>query len=375
MKVLYLSNIPSPYMVNFFNELGKECQLTVLFERNTSSERDKSWEQYEFRNFEGIVMHGINTAVDAAFCPQVVKYIKRNRYDFIFVTNPSTPTGIWAIEYLKLRRIPFILESEGGFAKDGKGLKEKFKKQLMSGALLYFSTTEMDDKYFLMYGAVKEKIVRYPFTSLYEKDLLAETTTQLKKIDMKHALGIKEEKMILLVGQFIYRKGNDIMLNACKNIDKNTAVYFIGGTPTQEYLKLKDELGLSHVHFVEFVSKQELKSYYIASDLFVLPTREDTWGLVINEAMAYGLPVITTHMCIAGLALVENNVNGFLVPVDDVEALTDRINEILTHDELRDKMAHRNLEKIQWYTYENMAKRHIELLSNMAAKGWVSHEK
>jgi glycosyltransferase involved in cell wall biosynthesis len=233
----------------------------------------------------------------------------------------------------------------------------------------------VDDEYFLMYGAVRDRIVRYPFTSLYEKDLLIEAPTQQRKAEIKKALGIKEEKMILLVGRFIFVKGYDVMLNACKNIDKNTAVYFVGGTPTQEYLQLKEELGLSHVYFVDFMSKQELESYYIASDLFVLPTRGDTWGLVINEAMAYGLPVITTHMCIAGLALVENNANGFLVPVDDVEALTDRIHEILTHDELRDKMAHRSLEKIQRYTYENMAKRHIEILNNMNTKGWELHEK
>ena len=52
-----------------------------------------------------------------------------------------------------------------------------------------------------------------------------------------------------------------------------------------------------------------------------MPTREDIWGLVINEALAYGLPTITTERCVAGLELIEDGVNGLLVPVGDVEAL------------------------------------------------------
>ena len=365
MKILYLVNVPSPYMVDYFNELGKYCELTVLFEKSTSTERDDSWKEYRFRNFKGIIMKGVSAAVDAAFCPQVIKYLKKGVYDYIFISNMATPTGILAIEYLRLMKIDYFLESEGGFAKDGKGFKEKFKKHIMSGAKLYFSTTPIGDEYFLTYGATKDKLVKYPFTSVYEKDILKRVLNEDEKKEFREELSIKEEKVVVTVGQFIPRKGFDILLKACKNLSKNIGVYFIGGIPTEEYLQMKDQLNLTNIHFIGFKRKEELAKYYKSADLFVFPTREDIWGLVINEAMAYGLPIITTDRCIAGLELVRNDENGYIVPVENEEQLYNKMNELLKNDTLRSKMGERSLKKIHDYTFETMAKIHMDFLSNL----------
>ena len=118
-------------------------------------------------------------------------------------------------------------------------------------------------------------------------------------------------------------------------------------------------LGLTNICFDGFMPKQKLLRYYQAADLFVLPTREDIWGLVVNEAMAYGLPVITTDRCVAGLDLVENGVNGYIVPADDVSALASSIKTALAGD--LTKMGSNSLEKIRPYTIENMAKVHMEI--------------
>ena len=100
---------------------------------------------------------------------------------------------------------------------------------------------------------------------------------------------------------------------------------------------MKKEYGLSNVYFEGFKNKDELKDYYRAADLFCLQTRGDVWGLVINEAMAEGLPVITTDKCVAGLELVENGINGYVVPVEDEEKLSKKITEIMQNVELRKK--------------------------------------
>ena len=123
MKILYMVNVPSPYMVNYFNELGKYCELTVLFDKATSTERDDSWKEYNFKNFKGIILKGVSTDVDAAFCPSIIKYLKKDVYDYIFISNMATPTGIIAIEYLRWKKIDYFLESEGGFSKYVKGIK------------------------------------------------------------------------------------------------------------------------------------------------------------------------------------------------------------------------------------------------------------
>ena len=102
-----------------------------------------------------------------------------------------------------------------------------------------------------------------------------------------------------------------------------------------------------------------------AVDVFVLPTREDIWGLVINEAMAYGLPIVTTDRCVAGVELVENGVNGYVVPVEDETALADSLKRVLSGDTAA--MGSASLEKIRGYTIENMAKAHVAFLQETGA--------
>jgi len=170
---------------------------------------------------------------------------------------------------------------------------------------------------------------------------------------------LPEERIILSVGQFIYRKGFDVLIKAAKNIPENYGVYIVGGQPAEEYISLKEELGLSNIHFVGFKLKEELKKYYKAADLFVLPTRKDIWGLVINEAMSMGLPVITTDRCVSGLELVENGVNGYIISVDDEKSLAEKINYIVSEN-LSLQYGKKSLEKVSKYTFEEMANTHIE---------------
>lgn len=365
MKILWLTNVPSPYRVDFFCELGKYCELTVLFEKSTSSERDESWKHHNFVGFHGIIMKGISVDVDKAICFSVIKHLKKHKYDYIVVSNIATPTGMIAIEYMKLRNISYLLEGDGGFQKNGKGLKEAYKKHLIQGADGYFSTSRSHDDYFIAYGAKKEKIFRYPFTSLRDRDICITMIDDEEKQSIKKELGVSTEKVILSVGQFIHRKGYDILLKACKDIDSNVDIYIIGGKPIDKYVNLIKELNISNVHFVEYKSKEELKSYFRMADLFVLPTREDIWGLVINEAMAHGLPVVTTDKCVAGIELIINYENGFIVPVEDTKALAQKINLILENNDLRTKMSNSNRNKMKGYTIESMVKRHIDILTEL----------
>lgn len=368
IRVLYMVNVPAPYMVNYFNELGRYCNLTVIFEKATSTERDNSWKTYTFKNFKGIILKGLSTAPDMAFCPQIIKYLKKGQYDFIFSSAMATPTGVLAIMYMKLRGIPFYLESEGGFPKNGKGLKERIKKFVMSGALGYFSTTPIGDQYFLTYGADKNKLYKYPFTSLYARDILKEPINKEEKENIRKKLKITEPKMILAVGQFIHRKGFDLLIKAAGNIDKNIGVYIVGGTPAKEYLKVREYYNAINVHFEGFKNQSDLAQYYKAADLFVLPTREDIWGLVINEAMAFGLPIITTDHCIAGVELVDKS-NGRIIPTDSVDKLADAITALFEDNVNLNLMGKKSLEKIQWYTFEKMAEIHMIFFETVLKNG------
>ena len=362
MKVLWLTNIPSPYRVEFFNELGKLCELTVLFEKNSASDRDDSWKKLNIKHFKPVFLKGISHGVAEAFCPGVIRYLSKKRYDKIVVTNYANPTGILAVAILKLKRIPYIIESDGAFAGTGKGFKERVKRWLLKKSHLCFSTADIHDEYYTKYGVAKDRIVRYPFTSLHESDILSTPILEKQKNELREKLGVVEKKMVVAVGQFIPRKGFDVLINAMAKVDEGIGCYIIGGIPTEEYIEQVSSLGLKNVHFEGFKSKDTLSEYYMAADIFVLPTREDIWGLVVNEAMAKGLPVITTDRCVAGLALVTSQEVGKIISVENVDALATAIEE--TMQRLNVTMNESVLRTVKDYTFERMAEVHIEVFEN-----------
>ena len=141
-----------------------------------------------------------------------------------------------------------------------------------------------------------------------------------------------------------------------------TRVPVAGKTKTrlQPFLSGEECASLHQCFITDIMNKMKQTS----ADLFVLPTREDIWGLVINEAMSNGLPIISTNRCIAGLELVKDGENGFIVPVDDVDALSQKIETILSNEQILETMGKKSLEKIKDYTFEQMAKRHMEIFQS-----------
>ena len=120
-----------------------------------------------------------------------------------------------------------------------------------------------------------------------------------------------------------------------------------------------------NVHWVGFTKKEILHYYYRAADCFVFPTREDIWGLVINEAMSYGLPIISSDRCVAALELIENDINGFLFQSESSDELGDDLNKFLSMNRIeRDRMGLYSRKRIEEYTFGHMEQIHSSIFCN-----------
>lgn len=360
-RVLFLTNYAAPYRVHFFDALGKCMDVTVLFSDpvETVTHRSQDWFEKGEGGFRSVQLKSSNISMnDENLCLDVLSWLNKP-YDAIVISGYASPTAMLAIAYLKLRRIPFYMEIDGGLIRQESQAKLMLKKLLVGSASRWISTGRYPTEFLVHYGAKRDRISEYPFSSLFEKDIAQEVTPKEEKEALRQSLGIAEKKMVLSIGQFIHRKAFDVLLRSAVSLDEDTGIYIIGGEPTEAYKRLCQELGLKNVHFLSFMKKEKLVQYYRAADLFALPTREDIWGLVINEAMAYGLPVVTTDKCVAGLELVEDGVNGYIIPTEDSEILADRIQKVLQADPVR--MGSASLEKIRDYTIENMVKAHIHI--------------
>ncbi len=358
-KVLFITNLASPYRVRFFDELAKDVDVTVAYADKAEEHqgRQAAWFEKSQGRFREVQLEKRFTLFrEANLCLDVVDWI-RKPFDEIILCGYSSPTFLLAIAYMKLKKIPFCMEADGGLVRPESGLKFKFKRALVSAADTWLSSGKCTTDFFCHYGADRERVYTYPFTSLMAEDILPAIPAAEEKDALRRELGITEPNVVLAIGQFIPRKGFDILMRSAPAMGKDVGIYIVGGVPTEAYLAMQKELDLTQVHFVGFQKKEDLVKYYRAADVFSLPTREDIWGLVINEAMAYGLPVITTDKCVAGLELIQDGINGYIVPVEEVEALAEKTAAILAAGPR--KMGAAALDTIRPYTIENMAKAHV----------------
>ncbi len=354
MRVLFITNIPSPYKVDFFEELGKKADVNVLYELSHSSGREMGWEKESTINFNAVIMKSYHKKSESAFCPSVIKYIKKFRNDIIILMGYSSATAILAIEYMIFHKISFYIWADGALIpKSEKRIKYKFKRRLISNATGWFSSGQITNRFFLHYGANENRIYNYVFAAFGEKDILKTLPTEEERTALREKLGIRKKNMLFFAGSFIHRKGIDILIKATKDL-QDTVVVLAGGKDLTQYSDLISESNVCEFLPIGFKNKEELKQYYIAADVFVFPTRWDVWGLVVNEAMACGLPVVTTDKCVAGLELVKNGENGFLVGTENVNELRDAVLSILGNKDLRKKMSINCLNVASLYSIENM---------------------
>lgn len=360
-RVLFITNYPSPYRVNFYDEMGKHLDVTVLFADRVEQKvtRDAAWFEQSRGGFRMVQLKKrILTLQGRDLCTDVMQWVKKD-FDAVVVCGYSSPTAVLAMLYMRLHKIPFYMEVDGGLIRPDSRIKYLIKKFLVTLPSFWISSGTFTTKYLTHYGADASRIFHYPFSSLWNRDIPEHVPAAEEKLQLRQKLGVTEKKMVISVSRFIASKRLDMLIHSGAALGKDVGIYIIGGEPTEEYLRIQKELNADNVHFVGFLKKDALAEYYRAADLFALPTRTDVWGLVINESMAQGLPVITTDRCVAGLELIRSGENGYITPVDDQDALDEAIRRTLEGNS--GAMGAAALETIRSYTIENMAKAHVEI--------------
>lgn len=370
MKVLYICNFESPYRIDFWNELTKYCDVTVLFTETKKQQvgRNSKWFSNQKYLFHYDLLKQTPLPAGKHVCLGVVDYLKDRSYDLV-IFHPYSPLScMYGISYCIKNNIPYIINSDGGFAKSGIGLQERIKKYLISHAFAFTSTAELTDDYLAFYGGNRDMMYRYTLTTVRENEVLTHVVADDERRRLRKKHEITEQKVVITVGNMIPRKGFDLLLRADLAIDKEIGIYIVGGQPTEEYLEYCQKNKLTNIHFINFMDKEELREYYKAANLFVLPTREDIWGLVIVEAMACGLPVITTDRCIAGRELITQGLNGYIYSVNDIGRLSELVNKVFDEDFDISQMNENVIKRTRDITIEAMAKRHYEIFVDIMDK-------
>jgi glycosyltransferase involved in cell wall biosynthesis len=162
--------------------------------------------------------------------------------------------------------------------------------------------------------------------------------------------------IILYAAKFQRRKRPDDLIRAAHRLEQmgvSCHLVLVGsGEMEQELRSLADGLKLRTVHFAGFVNQNLLPKIYGASDVFVLPSEDEPWGLAVNEAMCAGLPVVVSREIGCVPDLVQDGGNGRLFDCGDVDALAAALAGLAQSPELRKKMGDVSREIISRWSYE-----------------------
>lgn len=355
---------PAPYRVALFDRLESHFDVFVAFEdtRDAAHDRDDQW----YTKYLGPNAVIASSREGAPVYKTAIKNVQS--FDAVMVYEYSTAMAMRLMLRCLRQRVPYLINADGAFI-NRDPLKAAVKRFFVSRASACLAGSASAEDYFREYGAKPTNIVRHEFSNLEDADIRKSVPTAHEKSAIRRKLDLPTEGIVFLaIGQFIHRKGFDLLLQSWSHLDTRATLVMMGGGPEEHrYREIIEENGLQNVLVKGFGPKESVFDHYLASDCFVLPTREDVWGLVINEAMACGLPVITTNHCVAGMELIEQRINGFVVDTEDPEALGQAMGEIAADTALRFAMGSANIAKISSHTIDKVVNSHADTLERVLA--------
>jgi glycosyltransferase involved in cell wall biosynthesis len=283
-----------------------------------------------------------------------------NGYDLIIMGGWAEPSYIllWALAQLKRVPIVFWVESTlNDMARTS--WKESVKRLMLGCAAGAIVPGKNATAYCEWLGMPRERIFIAP--NAVDRNYFHAQADRL--LPMRNALrrdlGL-DGVVILFVGRMVdFYKRVSVLLQAQKRLEElslPSQLVLIGeGEDRVGYQETCAQLGLRQVRFIDFVNHDELCRYYAAIDMMVLPSQSETWGFVLNEAMEFGVPIVTTHSTGAAPDLVIENENGFIVPANDVDALADALKKLVSDESLRSRMGAASRQYIEKFSPERWA--------------------
>lgn len=355
MRVLYLTNHHNPYRDEFFEQLGRRCDLTVLFEQKSDAARDASWfEGAKARSYEEVYLpEGERGPVS----PTMLEMVGGG--SLVVAGCYNTTRQMAAIGRMRRRGVPYVVNSDGPVF-NSSGLKGIARRHVLRGATAYLVAGETSVPSVRREVGRQAIVAPYPFSSL----------TRSKVEELSSGGARCEDGYVLLVGQFLPYKGIDVAVDALAGMPKDLRIRIVGtGKRSPECEALVRERGLTNAEVVPFMQPEELYKEYANATALVLPSRQECWGLVVNEAAACGCPVVSTWGSGAAVEFLSHDYPQFLAEPGNADSLRKAIVTVLDFSEERKHLYSSFLrEKAADYAVEGCVESHMSLFGYLSGR-------
>lgn len=293
-------------------------------------------------------------------CPEVWSEIRSGRYDAVWLHGYAYAAYVLAFFAAKGRRIPVFIRSETHLGLKLAGWRRRLRDGVLRIAYRYvdgcLAIGSANADYYSSLGVPGKRIFKVPYTVDNDRFIRAAQLTEFERQVVRQQYGLPaDQPVVLYASKFMRRKHPDVVVEAfarLRNEGIRATLFLVGTGELESQLRARvAELGLRDVVFGGFVNQIELPRVYATSDVFVLPAESEPWGLIINEVMCAGLPVVVADEVGCVRDLVRDGFNGRLVRAGDVDSLTSALNEMLSNELVRCEMGRQSLARISDWSY------------------------
>lgn len=345
-RLVILTEIISPYRIPLFNDLAThpEIDLHVIFLAETDTTL-RAWQVYKdeirfsyevlpsWRRRFGRHNWLLNRGVVGALVRSAPDVILCGGYNYV---------ASWqSLRWAKRKRVPFVLWSESN-ARDlrrGRVAVELLKDAFLRRCSGFVVPGQAAQEYLCADKKVKAEMV-FIAPNAVDNDLFAAAAAAARNNADAHRRDLNlPQRYFLFAGRLVREKGVFELLSAYAKLEApvrgQVGLVFAGdGAVRQQLEQQAASISPGVIRFAGFAQREQLAIYYALADALVLPTYADTWGLVVNEAMACGLPIVLSQAAGCAAELVRENWNGLLVATRDIPSLSQAMQMLAQQPEL-----------------------------------------
>jgi glycosyltransferase involved in cell wall biosynthesis len=362
LRIAFVNTHPIQYFAPLYAHLNQagEFAITALY-LSTFSVRgnlDRAFGQavkwdidllsgYEARFVKGASRRDEPAGFFSIIAPQIWREVTRGGFDALVVHGHTPAAALIAVAAARWAGLPVFVRGETHLGLSRRLLKRVVRKPLMSAFYRSLSGVlaigSANAAFYRAIGMPEERIFSMPYTVDNARFTEGSQLSVEQRKNIRAELGVyNADPIVLYAAKLQVRKHPDDLLRAARLLQKREIRFHVvivgSGEMATELVNLATRLGLENVHFHGFANQSALPQIYGATDVFVLPSENEPWGLAVNEAMCAGLPVVASAEIGCAVDLIRAGVNGQTFAARDVEGLANALLPILFDIETRRRM-------------------------------------
>lgn len=369
-KVLVFSNLIYPLRVPLFQELCIENDYNFLFVFLQKNLQNRKWNVvFDKKKLKYIVLPGFTIPMPGSDYFALIlnwgvfRLLNKEKPEMIISIGWAHIANICAWLYCMMRKIPFVIWNESTQAEVSK--KRLFayplvKKMITYSTAFFASSTKARD-YLISLGASLSNI--YVLGNAIDnvdyankRELFTSSEIDILK---KHLQLNGDAFVFLFVGRLEKVKNIQLLLESFVRFsmkNSNTVLLVVGygslKVAVEEFILKHPQ---THIRLIDTVFERDgVVPYYAVSDVLILPSRSETWGYVVNEALATGIPVIVSDVVGCSGDLVRNNMNGLIFKNNNGDDLISKMTKIYQNPHFYRKLKNATQKSVKDFTYSRM---------------------